>query len=503
MTKIELAGYNLFDYERELAARETTLLTDAADTADVDRADHLRARGTYFQSVDGVRTSQRQTEDTHLAERGSRGTRQATRYLVHGLHEYKGKFNPQMARALINVVDPTATALLDPFVGSGTSLIEGMRLGMATAGIDQNPLAAWVARTKTAALARAGQPGLAKEFDDLAGRARLAMKEGQDQGTPSRPDFVTPQDAAYLERWFPPAVLAAVWDALVMCRQQPGVVADVVEVCLSNIVRQISWQLPEDLRVRRRPAGWTPPNVADLFAVSAERGLLAMIETERAPRLVDVPTPQVHCGSSREPSTVAQVWPEGRRLVVTSPPYATALPYVDTDRLSIVLMGLAPATSLRELDQALTGSREWSTREAFQWGSRWAEDIEKMPPALLNLLDIIKANNDAEGAGFRRKAVPALLYRYFAYMGQTLAALRASMAEGEKVVMVVGVNRTGSGTTATTIDTPDLLGRLSERHGFHYEERLPFQAWARYGMHARNAVASEAAVVMRAAPSID
>lgn len=499
MTKIELAGYKLFDYERDLAGRESTLLTATAAAADLEPAAYLRERGTYFQTIDGVRTSQRQTEDIHLVERGSRSARQATRYLVHGLHEYKGKFNPQMARALINVVDPTATALLDPFAGSGTSLVEGMRLGLATAGIDQNPLAAWVARIKTTAMAQAGQAGLAKEFDDLASRARLAMKEGQDRGTPCRPHFVTAQDATYLKRWFPPAILAALWDALVVCRQQPGVVADVVEVCLSNIVRQVSWQLPEDLRIRRRPADWTHPNVAELFAGSADRGLLAMTETEHAPPMEGVPAPQVRCGSSREAGTVAEMWPEGRRMVVTSPPYATALPYVDTDRLSIVLMGLASASSLRDLDQTLTGSREWSTREAIHWRSRWRDDIEKMPLPLLNLLDTIQAKNDAEDAGFRRQAVPALLYRYFAYMGQTFAALRASMTEGEKVVMVVGVNRTGPPSTATTIDTPDLLGAVSERNGFHYEERLPLQAWSRYGMHAHNAVASEAAVIMKAA----
>ena len=38
---------------------------------------------------------------------------------------------------------------------------------------------------------------------------------------------------------------------------------------------------------------------------------------------------------------------KGRRLIVTSPPYATALPYIDTDRLSIMALGLATPSQTR------------------------------------------------------------------------------------------------------------------------------------------------------------
>ena len=63
---------------------------------------------------------------------GSGHNRQATRYSVHGLHEYKGKFNPQVVRALLNILGiGESDRVLDPFCGSGTTLIECAHMGVA------------------------------------------------------------------------------------------------------------------------------------------------------------------------------------------------------------------------------------------------------------------------------------------------------------------------------------------------------------------------------------
>ena len=50
--------------------------------------------------------------------------------------------------------------------------------------------------------------------------------------------------------------------------------------------------------------------------------------------------------------------PRAFDAVITSPPYATALPYIDTQRLSLVLLGLIGADELRATEAALVGARE-------------------------------------------------------------------------------------------------------------------------------------------------
>lgn len=495
MTAVELAEYRMFEYEKRLAAREIKALTGTAATEE-DAAELVRGRSTYFRKVAEVPTAQALTEMIHHSGRGSRPTRQATRYLVHGLHEYKGKFNPQTARVLINTIDPKATALMDPFCGSGTTLIEGMRLGLATTGIDQNPLAAWISRIKVQTLALSGKRDLIQRFDDLTERLLPAVRQRQRMGRAVTPHDIGSDDDDYLRNWFPEPVLAALWEGIGLCREVEDPVADVVMLCISNIVRQVSWQLPEDLRVRRRPSSWEPPSVADLLTKALVRARFAIVETASAPALASVPAADVHFGSSRDPELVHDAWPEGRRLVVTSPPYATALPYVDTDRLSIVLLGLAPAADIRRLEQELTGSREWRTREAKAWQSALTENSSNLPDGILEVLSRIDTNNQMTNAGFRRRAVPGLLYRYFTHIGETLDALAKTMMPGEHVVMVVGSNRTGAGAHKVDIRTPELLGQLSETRGFNFSERIPLETWARYGMHSKNAVDAEDAVVM-------
>lgn len=499
MTAVELAEYGMFEYEKRLAVRELEALKANADGLHADAEELVRGRATYFRTVADLPTAQALTELTHHSERGSRPTRQATRYLVHGLHEYKGKFNPQTARALINTIDPEATALMDPYCGSGTTLIEGMRLGLTSAGIDQNPLAAWISRIKVQTLALSGHHDLVDRFDALVARLTKVVRAAQASGRAVTPLGVDPDDDVYLRHWFPEPVLGALWEGLRVCRETDDPVADIGMLCISNIVRQVSWQLPEDLRVRRRQATWVPPAVADLLVDALKRARLAVLETAIAPNLASEDAATVHLGSSRDAAVVQRAWPTGRRLVVTSPPYATALPYIDTDRLSIVLLGLAPATAIRQLEQQLTGSREWRVSDANSWHEAMTRNSSGLPIEILDVLHLIETNNSKTSAGFRRQAVPSLLYRYFAHMGETLDALAKTMARGERVVMVVGSNRTGRGDHQVEIRTPELLGRLSEDSGYTFTERIPLETWARYGMHSKNAVSAEDAVVMTVA----
>src|SRR5215472_14822326 len=93
--------YQYYPYERVLALREVSALLKATSTRDIDdgiELDHYEdndsaSQLTYFAGyVNGngyTKTIQARLEE---AVRSGKN-RQATRYSVHGLHEYKGKFN--------------------------------------------------------------------------------------------------------------------------------------------------------------------------------------------------------------------------------------------------------------------------------------------------------------------------------------------------------------------------------------------------------------------------
>ena len=68
--------------------------------------------------------------------------------------------------------------------------------------------------------------------------------------------------------------------------------------------------------------------------------------------------------------------------VISSPPYATALPYIDTQRLSIALLGMANAARIRSLDSELVGSREIANSERLTLEGEMEEHGNGLPTSV-------------------------------------------------------------------------------------------------------------------------
>jgi site-specific DNA-methyltransferase (cytosine-N4-specific) len=120
-------------------------------------------------------------ERVHRAVRERREGRQATRYHVHGIHEYKGKFNPQVVRAFANILEfEPGETLLDPFCGSGTAVVEGLALGGDAYGIDRSPLAVLISRAKTATWRATYVKRVADELAWWLDQAAHGMAQAQD-----------------------------------------------------------------------------------------------------------------------------------------------------------------------------------------------------------------------------------------------------------------------------------------------------------------------------------
>lgn len=499
--------YRLFPYERRLGLLELERLGlqvvadnghSVTATGDAERAIQ---RATYFEAFTGplsavVPTEQATTELSHLALRESNGVRQATRYGPHGIHEYKGKFNPQVVRALCNVVDVDADVLIDPFCGSGTALVEGLRLGMDVVGIDHSPIACFIAEAKLSAMTSESKAGLAEQLLDLAQRCAAAMDLGQSGGEVADLRPTLGQSAVtYLERWFTSPAYAALANAIAALnasRRSPA--GRLALVALSSILREVSLQLPEDLRVRRRPEPYTAPRLAPLFLEAIHGIRRGLLEMEDWP---ETSGEWAVCHGSAETPGAYAAARTGRRLVLTSPPYATALPYIDTDRLSVVALGLADSSELLALERSLIGSREWTRPEQLQWDSHRLANRSKLPRAVTSVIADISALNEGPDAGFRRKAVPSLLYRYFARMGNSLDCWHAALAPSESAVLIVGHNHTTAGGERIAIPTPELLGHVAETRGFDVDEIIKLETWPRYGLHSANGVPGEDALVLR------
>lgn len=70
-------------------------------------------------------------------------------YYTHGFHPYPAKFTPQIVNKFLNLYCKPGFTILDPFCGSGTTLVEGILNGMDAIGIDLNPIAYLISKAKT------------------------------------------------------------------------------------------------------------------------------------------------------------------------------------------------------------------------------------------------------------------------------------------------------------------------------------------------------------------
>lgn len=105
--------------------------------------DELRKRVAYFKVVKG-----KPTDYFQIIQKNR--TRSVNQYLTHWIYPYKGKFHPQMIRALLNIIGLRhGDTVLDPFIGSGTTAVEAQLLGINCVGIDISPLCVLQSRVKT------------------------------------------------------------------------------------------------------------------------------------------------------------------------------------------------------------------------------------------------------------------------------------------------------------------------------------------------------------------
>lgn len=110
---------------------------------------------------------------------------------VHRLHPYLGKFVPQLVEIFLRKFQPNT--VIDPFCGSGTTLVEANALGIWSLGFDISPFNVLLSRVKTAEY---DDERLEHEVKDIVNRINLPLS--------SYDDICEDTDNEYLKQWFAP-----------------------------------------------------------------------------------------------------------------------------------------------------------------------------------------------------------------------------------------------------------------------------------------------------------
>ena len=74
--------------------------------------------------------------------------------LTHSLHPYPAKFPPQLPYSILMKFGKPGHLVLDPFCGSGTTLVEARLLGFNSIGVDVNGLSSLLSKVKSTPLSK-------------------------------------------------------------------------------------------------------------------------------------------------------------------------------------------------------------------------------------------------------------------------------------------------------------------------------------------------------------
>jgi site-specific DNA-methyltransferase (cytosine-N4-specific) len=417
------------------------------------------------------------------------------RYGPHGVHEYRGKFFPQLVRALINIADPPRNGIVaDPMCGSGTTLVEGLLAGRNSLGIDLNPLSAFMARAKCA-LMFVSPERLVASYQRL--RDELLSGNGQvGKGGLRYLSSLSIADQAYLRKWFSEQVLLDL-DAIaqLLTSLKSGPIRDLMWLSLSNILRAVSWQKKDDLRVRKEVRPFAEIDTIREFLEELERSVGTVSAFLYQGRTEPLGSFQVDEGDAR---TMRDLWKaKGIDMVVTSPPYATALPYLDTDRLSLIYLGLLSRPQHRRRESGMIGNREVTDGWRKAYWQHFQAEKTFLPGSVSRLIEKIAALNAGSGVGFRRRNLASLLAKYFLDMRQVLSAMAQILKTGARAYVVVGNNHTVAGGERVNIDTANLLAEIADSVRLKPADHIKMEMLVSRDIFKRNAVASETILAFR------
>ena len=283
---------------------------------------------------------------------------------VHRLHPYLGKFVPQLVEIFLNRHFTKDSVILDPFAGSGTTLVESSTFGCRSVGVDISAFNALLCRVKTAQYnpfvvetnLRAALTELAARVTE--GRDRLALGEVLTPFAGDEAEGIS----EWLASWFDPQALPEllIYRALI---GQHTETADLMKIVLSRSARSARLVTHFDLdfpktpqtgpyHCRKHARTCQPTREAYKFLHRYTLDSIKRVkEYERLRKLVAV---TVHHGDSR-------VIEYGERFdgLITSPPYPGRIDYHEQHWYAFELLQL-PDLRSEEIGAAQKGTSRTS-----------------------------------------------------------------------------------------------------------------------------------------------
>ncbi len=383
---------------------------------------------------------------------------------AHDWYRFVLSFPPHLVRDYVRRFDlGTDSTLLDPFCGTGTTLVEAKKLGVPSIGLEAVPVSRLAASTKVNWNPEPDELQRHAELVAEKALARLAADGISDEPTNSAPPGVRlrslPSPSAKL--LLKDSISALPLHKVLVLRdalegEHDATFADHERLALARILPMEVGNLrfgPEvGVGTVKHDASVVSTWLARMRAICADLHRLRPLDSTPARALA---------GDAR--AIGRQIEPNSIDAVITSPPYPNEKDYSRTVRLESVLLGyLHNRADLQSMKRGLVRS---NTRGVYRndEDDAWIRDnteVERIAAAIeTRRLDLGK------DSGFERM-YHRVTRLYFGGMARHLESLSHALKPGARLAYVVGDQ---ASYLRIMIHTGQILAGIAERAGYEVE----------------------------------
>ena len=291
------------------------------------------------------------------------------------LHPYPGMIADQLAVELSNEYVSPGDRVLDPFCGSGRTLVTAADRGATAIGVDVNPLAVLLSLAKGAVVRRSALENLRETI-----RTRSAPAGSEDLD----------MESGRQVKWFSAKAKRELSSLIGLLNETSLSQSELrLAACiLSATARDVSFCRKDQWKIHRMPAGERSCFRRSAWQVFLSRLDYVLKEVRRSPRLSG--TVRAFIGDATKLEVVnACNNTAGFDLVFTSPPYGDSRTTVQYGGISSLCLGVLkflsglviPAMPTRSIDAcclggALDGQQSTMTAAGFTVSSFWSGETD-------------------------------------------------------------------------------------------------------------------------------
>ena len=337
---------------------------------------------------------------------------------THGMFKYPCKFIPEIPRWAIQTYgkhlsdqwEPERGAsvarILDPFAGSGTTLLEANLAGWNAVGTEIDDIAKLIIRVKTTQLSDAQRKMLDREYDSM--NAYMAARGAKGY----RPKIDN------LSHWFPRQTITRLGRMKTYIDGiEDEAVRDFFRLCMASIVKRVSNADDTSPKpyVSRKVIKIPPAVEKEMASVFARYRQME----EQLAQVSPFGRSEILPGDALEFTTPGTI-----DLAVTSPPYINAFDYGRTMRLENLWLGTLTEEGLREKKKDYVGTEKIQTQREKE-----RLDVLERSPLLASYYERILPADE-------RRAL--IVKKFFEDMETNLRRVYDQMRPGGRYVIVIG-----------------------------------------------------------------